>query len=55
MGEAGELFKMGMRHNLFYVDNTSQVRGGLRGTLSEEVKKGVVGVLVLNSSKPGGQ
>ena len=24
------------RHNLFYVDNTVQVRGGLRGTLSEE-------------------
>jgi len=23
-------------HNLFYVDNTAQVRGGLRGTLGEE-------------------
>jgi len=23
-------------HNLFYVDNTVQVRGGLRGTLGEE-------------------
>jgi len=23
-------------HNLFYVDNTAQVRGGLRGTLDEE-------------------
>jgi len=44
-----------MRRNLFYVDNTSQVRGGLRGTLSEEVKKGLVGVPVLNSSKPGGR
>ena len=44
-----------MRHNLFYVDNTSQVRGGLRGTLSEGVKKGLVGVPVLNSSKPGGR
>jgi len=43
-----------MRHNLFYVDNTSQVRGGLRGTLSEEAKKGSVGVPALNSSKPGG-
>jgi len=43
-----------MQHNVFYVDNTSQVRGGLRGTLSEEVKKGLVGVTVLNSSKLGG-
>jgi len=43
-----------MRHNLFYVDNASQVRVGLRGMLSEEVKKGLVGVPVLNSSKPGG-
>jgi len=42
-----------MRHNLFYVDNTSQVGGGLRGTLSVELKKGLVGVPVLNSSKPG--
>jgi len=41
-----------MRHNLFYLDNTSQVQGGLRGMLSEEVKKGLVGVSVLNSSKP---
>ena len=24
------------RHNLFYVDNTTQVRGGLCGTLSEK-------------------
>ena len=23
-------------HNLFYMDNTAQVRGGLRGTLGEE-------------------
>jgi len=23
-------------HNLFYVDNTAQVRGGLQGTLGEE-------------------
>ena len=37
-----------MQHNLFYVDNTSQVRGGLQGTLSKEVKKGLVGVPVLN-------
>jgi len=44
-----------MRHNLFYVDNTLQVQGGLRGTLSEEVKKRLVGVPVLNSSKPGGR
>jgi len=36
------------------VDNASQVRGGLRGTLSKEAKKGLVGVPVLNSSKPGG-
>ena len=48
------LFKMWMRHNLFYVDNTSQVREGLRGTLSEELKKGLVGVPVLNSSRSGG-
>jgi len=44
-----------MRHNRFYVDNTSQVLGGLRGTLSEEAKKGLVGVPVLNCSKPGGR
>jgi len=44
-----------MRHNLFYVDNTSQVRGGLQGMLSEEVKKGLVGVPVLNYSKPAGR
>jgi len=30
------MFKMLMRHNLFYVDNTAQVRGGLRGTLGKE-------------------
>ena len=45
---------MWIRHNPFDVDNTSQVRGGLQGTLSEEVKKGLVEVPVLNSSKPGG-
>ena len=44
-----------MRHNLFYVDNTSEVRGRLRGTLSEEVKKGLVRVPVLDSFKPGGR
>jgi len=49
------VFNVWMRHNLFYVDNTSQGRGGLQGMLSEEVKKGLVGVLVLNSSKPGGR
>jgi len=50
-----KLFKMCMRHNLFYVDNTAQVRGGLLSTLSEEAKKGLVGVPVLDSSKPGGR
>ena len=49
-----QLFKMWMWHDEFYVDNTSQVRGGLRGTHSKEVKKGLIGVPVLNSSKPGG-
>jgi len=44
-----------MRDNLFDVDNTSQVRRGLRGMLSEELKKGLVGVPDLNSSKPGGR
>ena len=44
-----------MRDNLFYGDNTWQVQGGLRGTPSQEVKKGLVGVPVLNSSKPGGR
>ena len=42
-----------MPHNLFSVDSTWQVQEGLRGTLSEEVKKGLVGVGVLNSFKPG--
>jgi len=46
---------MGMRYNLFYVDNTCQIQGVFRGTLSEEVKKGLVGVPVLYSSKAGGQ
>ena len=44
-----------MRYNLFYVDNTSEVGGGLRARLSKEVKKGWVGVPVLNSSKPSGR
>ena len=42
-------------HNLFYLDNTAQVRGVLRGTLSEEGRADLVGVLVLNSSKTGGR
>jgi len=42
-------------HNLFYVDNTAQVRGGLRGTLGEEWRADLVGVLVLNYSKTGGR
>jgi len=33
---------MSLRHNLFYVDNTSQVPRGSRGTLSEKVKTGLV-------------
>ena len=45
---------MPVRHNIFYVDNTSQVRGRLQGTLREEVKKGLVAVPVRDSSKPGG-
>jgi len=46
---------MGMRHNLFYRDNTSQVRGGSQGKLRDKVEKGLVRVLVLTSSNPGGQ
>ena len=42
-------------HNLFYVDNTAQVRGGLRGMLGEEYRADLVGVLVLNYSKTGGR
>jgi len=42
-------------HNLFYVENTAQVRGGLRGTLGEEYRADLVGVLVLNYSKTGGR
>jgi len=42
-------------HNLFYVDNTTHVRGGLRGTLGEEYRADLVGVLVLNYSKTGGR
>jgi len=33
-------------HNLFYVDNTAQVRRGLRGTLGEELRADLVGVLI---------
>ena len=42
-------------HNLFYMDNTAQVRGGLRGTLGEKYRADLVGVLVLNYSKTGGR
>ena len=42
-------------HNLFYVDNTAQVPGGLQGTLGEEYRADLVGVLVLNYSKTGGR
>ena len=42
-------------HNLFYLDNTAQVGGVLRGTLSEEGRPDLVGVLVLNYSKTGGR
>ena len=43
-------------HNLFYLDNTAQVRSVLRGTLSEEEGRAdLVGVLVLNYSKTGGR
>jgi len=44
-----------MQHNLFYVDNTLQVRGGLQDMLSKKVKKELVGVVVLNSSRSGGR
>jgi len=44
-----------MQHNLCYVDNTLQVLDGLQDTLSEKVKKRIVGVLVCNSSMPGGR
>jgi len=33
------------------VDNTAQVQGGLRGTLGEEYRADLVGVLILNYSK----
>ena len=49
------MFNMGMRHNLFYMDDTSQVRGGSQGKLRDKVEKGLVGVPVLNSSNPGGR
>ena len=42
-------------HNLFYVDHTAQVLVRLRGTLGEDYRADLVGVLVLNYSKTGGQ
>jgi len=42
-------------HDLFYVDNTAQVRGELQGTLGEEYRADWVGILVLNYSKTGGR
>ena len=34
-------------HNLFYVDNTAQVRRGLQGTLGEEYRADLVGIMFL--------
>ena len=38
-------------HNLFYVDNTAQVQGGLQGMLDEEYSADLVEVLIHNYSK----
>ena len=52
------LFKCELRHDLFYVDNTRQVRGVLpghakRGEVGSSIRAYLVGVLVLILSKRG--